>query len=654
MVRRRHRRGRPGLRPRRRPARRQLLHAADHGLRRRPVRLRQRRPARHLPAPQRRAPTGRPTGCSRRQPDGTFKDVSAGSGLDIAGYGMGVAVGDVNNDGRPDVLVTAVRRRPAVPQQRRRHVHRRHRRRPGWTTRCGAPRPPSSTTTATAGSTSSSSTTSITTRPGRCTHAGGQPRLLPPQGLSRAPSPGCSTTSASRAPARPRPLRGRDARVRPRPAARARAWAWSAPTSTATAGPTSSSPTTASPTTCGSTSKDGTFKEEAVVARRGLQRAWARPRPTWASPRATWTATACFDLFVTHLTEETQHPLAAGAARLVPATGPRRRPGSAALARHRLRHGAGRLRPRRRPRPGRRQRPGLPGPPAGHRPLGALLETLRRAQPAVRQRRHAAGSATSRRATRPSAARPTWPAAWPSATSTATAALDLLVTPSAGRPGCYRNVAPERGHWLLVRAVDPRLKRDAYGAEVTVQAGGRTLVGWINPGQATCAATTRAPTSAWGRPRRRRHPRPLAGRAREVPRRAGGPARSAPQGGKGRWCRGPSTFRGNRRHHDSPRTSSPECTKPRGPRRRSARLGRASSVGASLCGSVACVQRAATQRRSASRRQTRKSWLWSARPKKSPPNPRSAQAWGQLGMTLLANKFEEERSRRCASRGARP
>jgi len=39
-------------------------------------------------------------------PDGTFKDVSEGSGLDIDGYNMGVAIGDVNNDGWPDVLVT--------------------------------------------------------------------------------------------------------------------------------------------------------------------------------------------------------------------------------------------------------------------------------------------------------------------------------------------------------------------------------------------------------------------------------------------------------------------------------------------------------------------------------------------------------------------
>jgi hypothetical protein len=61
-------------------------------------------------------------------------------------------------------------------------------------------------------------------------------------------------------------------------------------------------------------------------------------------------------------------------------------------------------------------------------------------------------------------------------------ALDLLVTAIAGRARLYRNVAPKRGHWLMIRAIDPALKRDAYGAEITVQAGDRRWMRCINPG----------------------------------------------------------------------------------------------------------------------------------------------------------------------------
>jgi hypothetical protein len=51
-------------------------------------------------------PNGPKNRLFHQEPDGTFRDVSAGSGLDVAGWGMGVAVGDFDNDGRPDLLLT--------------------------------------------------------------------------------------------------------------------------------------------------------------------------------------------------------------------------------------------------------------------------------------------------------------------------------------------------------------------------------------------------------------------------------------------------------------------------------------------------------------------------------------------------------------------
>ena len=44
----------------------------------------------------------------RNNRNGTFTDVTRRAGLDVEMYGMGVAVGDFNNDGFPDLFVSCV------------------------------------------------------------------------------------------------------------------------------------------------------------------------------------------------------------------------------------------------------------------------------------------------------------------------------------------------------------------------------------------------------------------------------------------------------------------------------------------------------------------------------------------------------------------
>ncbi len=55
-------------------------------------------------------PRGRKTLCAlyRNDGNGTFTDVTRGSGLDIEMYGIGASVADYDNDGRPDLYVTAL------------------------------------------------------------------------------------------------------------------------------------------------------------------------------------------------------------------------------------------------------------------------------------------------------------------------------------------------------------------------------------------------------------------------------------------------------------------------------------------------------------------------------------------------------------------
>lgn len=61
-----------------------------------------------VPPRKEAAPT--PSRLYHNRGDGTFEDVTAGSGLSIPMYGMGCAVGDYDNDGDPDLYVTGVGR----------------------------------------------------------------------------------------------------------------------------------------------------------------------------------------------------------------------------------------------------------------------------------------------------------------------------------------------------------------------------------------------------------------------------------------------------------------------------------------------------------------------------------------------------------------
>jgi hypothetical protein len=60
--------------------------------------------------------------------------------------------------------------------------------------------------------------------------------------------------------------------------------------------------------------------------------------------------------------------------------------------------------------------------------------------------------------------------------------LDMVITTIGGPARVYRNVAPQRGHWLSVRALDPALKRDAYGVEVRIEQGGKRWQRQIDAG----------------------------------------------------------------------------------------------------------------------------------------------------------------------------
>jgi enediyne biosynthesis protein E4 len=59
--------------------------------------------------------------------------------------------------------------------------------------------------------------------------------------------------------------------------------------------------------------------------------------------------------------------------------------------------------------------------------------------------------------------------------------LDIVVANCRGRARIHENIAPKSGHWLVVRAVDKKLQRDVYGAVIVIRTGERVHRRVIGP-----------------------------------------------------------------------------------------------------------------------------------------------------------------------------
>ena len=440
-------------------------------------------------------PTGRPNQLFRQRPDGTFQNVSSGSGLDFSGYCMGVAVGDVDNDGRPDVLVTEdsgvrlFRNRgdgTFVDVTRAAGLDN-----PGWATSAAffdydrdgrldlvvvnyLDYVPTRKCKGIDGSRDFCGPATFTGQVARVYHNCGSPVGPEPPpirfedvtvraGLAGAPGPGLGVLCADfNGDGWPDALIANDGK----------------------------------PNHLWINQRDGTFKEEAV--RRGIAtNSMGQAEANMGIALGDVDRDGLFDIFVTHLNDERHRLWKQG-----PRGQFRDQSGAAgltALARNGTAFGTvladfdhdgavdlaivnGHV---------RRVRD-VPPDEAALKSLGLFWARYAdRHQLFVNEGQGRFRDISPQNApfcSVPSIGRGL---AWGDVNNDG--AIDLVVTSVAGSARLFRNVAPKRGHWLVVRAVDPALNRDAVGAEVTVVVGPQRWLGLINPGSSyLCSNDSRA------------------------------------------------------------------------------------------------------------------------------------------------------------------